>query len=89
LRSSHLETTSRRDTHVQKNTAGLRHPGRDDGLCLAQVDVNKADQAALDSVKGIGPVTSKAIVDERAKGGAFKDWADFESRVKGIGPKSP
>jgi competence protein ComEA len=58
------------------------------GFAFAQVDVNKADQAALDSVKGIGPSTSKAIVDERSKGGAFKDWADFESRVKGIGPKS-
>lgn len=58
------------------------------GFAFAQVDVNKADQAALDSVKGIGPVTSKAIVDERAKGGPFKDWADFESRVKGVGPKS-
>ena len=58
------------------------------GFAFAQVDVNKADQAALDGVKGIGPVTSKAILDERAKGGAFKDWADFESRVKGIGPKS-
>ena len=57
------------------------------GLALAQVDVNKADQAALDSVKGIGPATSKAIIDERAKG-PFKDWNDFETRVKGIGPKS-
>ena len=37
------------------------------GLAFAQVDVNKADQAALDSVKGIGPATSKAIIDERAK----------------------
>ncbi|OBV39223.1 ComEA family DNA-binding protein [Janthinobacterium psychrotolerans] len=57
------------------------------GLAMAQVDVNKADQAALDSVKGIGPATSKAIIDERAKG-PYKDWPDFESRVKGIGPKS-
>ena len=57
------------------------------GLAFAQVDVNKADQAALDSVKGIGPATSKAIIDERAKG-PFKDWSDFETRVKGIGPKS-
>jgi competence protein ComEA len=57
------------------------------GLAMAQVDVNKADQAALDSVKGIGPATSKAIIDERAKG-PYKDWGDFESRVKGIGPKS-
>ena len=57
------------------------------GLAMAQVDVNKADQAALDSVKGIGPATSKAIIDERAKG-PYKDWSDFETRVKGIGPKS-
>jgi competence protein ComEA len=52
------------------------------------VDVNKADQAALDGIKGLGPKTSKAILDERKKGGEFKDWADFESRVKGIGEKS-
>jgi competence protein ComEA len=57
------------------------------GLALAQVDVNKADQAALDSVKGIGPAKSKAILEERKKG-EFKDWADFESRVKGIGGKN-
>ncbi|QGZ41696.1 competence protein ComEA [Pseudoduganella flava] len=56
-------------------------------LAFAQVDVNKADQAALDSVKGIGPAKSKAILDERAKG-EFKDWADFEKRVKGIGGKN-
>ncbi|MEN3293443.1 MAG: competence protein ComEA [Burkholderiales bacterium] len=58
------------------------------GFAFAQVDVNKADQAALDSVKGIGPKTSKAILDERKKGGDFKDWADFEKRVKGVGGKS-
>jgi competence protein ComEA len=58
------------------------------GFAFAQVDVNKADQAALDGVKGIGPKTSKAILDERKKGGDFKDWADFEKRVKGIGDKS-
>ena len=58
------------------------------GFAFAQVDVNKADQAALDGVKGIGPKTSKAILDERKKGGPFKDWADFQERVKGIGDKS-
>lgn len=58
------------------------------GFAFAEVDVNKADQAALDSVKGIGPKISKTIVDERKKGGDFKDWADFEKRVKGIGDKS-
>lgn len=57
-------------------------------FAFADVDVNKADQAALDGVKGIGPAKSKAILAERSKGGNFKDWADFETRVKGIGEKN-
>jgi competence protein ComEA len=57
------------------------------GLAFAQVDVNKADPVALDGIKGIGPATSRTIVDERKKGGDFKHWADFESRVKGVGGK--
>ena len=56
------------------------------GFAFAQVDINKADAAALDSVKGVGPSMSKAILDERSKG-EFKDWADFQQRVKGIGDK--
>jgi competence protein ComEA len=58
------------------------------GFALVQVDVNKADVAALDGIKGIGPKTSKAIIDERTKGGPFKDWSDFEKRVQGVGEKS-
>ncbi|NVD73114.1 helix-hairpin-helix domain-containing protein [Duganella sp. BJB1802] len=57
------------------------------GFAFAQVDVNKADAAALDSVKGIGPAKTKAIMEERKKGD-FKDWADLEKRVKGIGEKN-
>ncbi|MDY7579894.1 helix-hairpin-helix domain-containing protein [Herbaspirillum sp. RTI4] len=58
------------------------------GIAFASADVNKADQAALDSIKGIGPATSKRILDERKKGGNFKDWTDLETRVKGIGEKN-
>ncbi|MGH8806524.1 MAG: ComEA family DNA-binding protein [Noviherbaspirillum sp.] len=58
------------------------------GFAFAQVDVNKADQAALDGIKGIGPKMSQNILDERKKGGAFRDWTDLESRVKGVGEKS-
>lgn len=57
-------------------------------LAFAQVEVNKADVAALDGVKGIGPAKSKQIVEERTKGGDFKDWADFQKRIKGVGAKS-
>ncbi|MES2423552.1 MAG: helix-hairpin-helix domain-containing protein [Pseudomonadota bacterium] len=51
--------------------------------CFAAVDVNKATVAELDSVKGIGPATSRAIVAERKKGN-FANWKDFIERVKGV-----
>lgn len=57
------------------------------GLAFAQVDVNKGDAAALDAVKGVGPAMSKQILDERTKNGDYKDWADFQKRVKGVGEK--
>lgn len=56
-------------------------------FAMAQVDANHADQAALDGIKGLGPTTSKAIIAERIKNGKFRDWTDFEQRVKGIGEK--
>lgn len=54
---------------------------------FAAVDVNKATEAELDAIKGIGPVTTKLIVTERKKG-EFKNWEDFVSRVKGVGDAS-
>jgi competence protein ComEA len=51
---------------------------------FAAVDVNKASQADLDSIKGIGPSTSKQILAER-KSREYKDWQDLMARVKGIG----
>lgn len=58
------------------------------GAALAAVDVNTADQAALDSIAGVGPTTSRAIIDERDKHGNYKDWSDLEHRVKGIGERN-
>jgi competence protein ComEA len=58
------------------------------GAAWAQVDVNRADQATLESIKGVGPAMSKAMLTERTKGGNFKDWSDLEKRVKGVGPAS-
>ncbi|MEY3996819.1 MAG: hypothetical protein RL344_1162, partial [Pseudomonadota bacterium] len=57
-------------------------------VSFAAIDVNKASAAELDSVKGIGPAMSKRIIDERSAKGSFKDWSDFDMRVKGIGEKS-
>ena len=54
---------------------------------FAAVDVNKGSEAELDSIKGIGPATSKQIVAERKKA-EFKNWDDLISRVKGLGDKT-
>ncbi len=60
------------------------------GLCaslaMAAVDVNKASEADLDSIKGIGPSTTSKILEQR-KVGSFKNWGDFIQRVPGIGEK--
>jgi competence protein ComEA len=56
-------------------------------VCLAATDVNKANAADLDSIKGIGPALSGKILDERKKGN-FKDWNDLLARVKGMGKKN-
>ena len=52
---------------------------------LAATDINKASQAQLEEVKGIGPAMSTRILDERKKS-AFKNWDDVVERVKGVGP---
>jgi len=52
-------------------------------MAFAAVDVNKATQADLDSVKGIGPAIAGKIMEERKKA-PFKDWTDFVERVKGV-----
>ena len=53
-------------------------------VAFAAVDANKATQAELEAVKGIGPAIAGKILDERKKG-AFKDWEDMVVRVKGVG----
>jgi competence protein ComEA len=48
-------------------------------------DVNRAEQAALESIKGIGPALSTRILAEREKR-PFNDWPDLISRLPGVGP---
>ena len=51
------------------------------------VDVNRASEAELDGIRGIGPPTSRLIIAEREKS-EFRDWDDFMARIKGAGPKN-
>jgi len=55
------------------------------GHAFGAVDVNTANEDALRGIKGIGPAKAKAILDERAAHGPFKDAADLSKRVKGLG----
>jgi competence protein ComEA len=54
-------------------------------VAFAAVDVNKATAADLDGIKGIGPAISSKILEERKKGGNFKDWNNLIERVKNVG----
>ena len=54
---------------------------------FAAVEANKATQAELEAISGIGPTISANIVAERKKGD-FKDWNDLLSRVQGVGDRS-
>jgi competence protein ComEA len=53
---------------------------------LAQAtDANRATQAELETVKGIGPGLSGKILKAR-EAGSFKNWGDLVERVGGVGP---
>ena len=47
------------------------------------LDINQANEAELDSVKGMGPSLSAKVLAARSQG-PFKDWADLMQRVSGI-----
>jgi competence protein ComEA len=49
------------------------------------IDLNTANQAQLEMVKGVGPQLSERILAERASA-RFESWDDFIARMKGIGP---
>lgn len=50
-----------------------------------KVDLNTADEAALDALPGVGPVTAAAIIAWRSRHGPFTDVAQL-TEVDGIGP---
>jgi competence protein ComEA len=56
-------------------------------LCLCTsafaLDINQANEAELDSIKGMGPSLSTKVLTARAQG-PFKDWADLMQRVSGL-----
>ncbi len=66
--------------------AGTATPASATPLTAAdgRISINTADEKALESLPGIGPVMAKRIVDYRTQHGAFQDIGDLK-RVRGIG----
>jgi competence protein ComEA len=60
-------------------------PGASASPAAAPVDLNQADQAALEAIPGIGPVKAAAILEYRAQIGSFSS-IDQLLEVSGIGP---
>lgn len=52
----------------------------------APLEVNVANQAELEQIKGLGPQRVDVLLAERRAHGAFSSWADLQRRIKGIGP---
>jgi len=51
-----------------------------------KININEADEAALMSLKGVGPALAKRIIDHRTKNGRFSSIEELKE-VKGIGEK--
>ena len=69
-------------------SAGAGDPGRDEagsGSGTATVNLNRADEAALQRLPGIGPALAAAIVEHRQRAGPFAT-VDELIEVSGIGP---
>lgn len=52
---------------------------------LASLDINRATQAELEQLRGVGPQLSERILAAR-QGRPFTDWDDLRGRVAGLGP---
>jgi len=47
------------------------------------LDINQANEAELDSIKGMGPALSANVLKARTQE-SFEDWQDLMQRVSGI-----
>jgi competence protein ComEA len=53
-------------------------------LSVWALEINQANEAELDSIKGMGPAMTRKVLMARAEK-PFTNWKDLMSRVIGIG----
>jgi len=74
LESSSTKTTNNTDSGVVKSAESVS----------TKININTADEKALDTLAGIGPAKAKAIISYRESHGGFKTTQDI-IKVSGIG----
>lgn len=55
-------------------------------LSVFALEINQANEAELDSIKGMGPAMTRKVLNARVEK-PFINWKDLMSRVTGIGKK--
>ena len=53
-------------------------------LSVLALEINQANEAELDSIKGMGPAMTRKVLAARTEK-LFMNWKDFMTRVAGIG----
>ena len=53
-------------------------------LSVFALEINQANEAELDSIKGMGPAMTRKVLNARAEK-PFINWKDLMSRVTGMG----
>ena len=56
------------------------------GATAQTLDIAQASEMDLDGLRGLGPATTRQILQERERQ-PFRDWKDLMKRSTGIGPK--
>ncbi|MCX5864873.1 MAG: helix-hairpin-helix domain-containing protein [Deltaproteobacteria bacterium] len=69
----------------QENKASRRPPAKLAPLFFKPIPINKADEELLITIKGIGPVLAKRIIEFRGQHGRITAIEELDE-VKGIGP---
>lgn len=53
-------------------------------LLAGALEINQANRAELERIDGVGVAMASRILEERARGGDFRDWIDLAQRVPGL-----
>jgi len=78
--ASNITTQSENDDHPVRTT-----PQQPSEIQPASININTADQATLETLSGIGPVTAQKIITFREENGPFTSIEEIQ-KVSGIGP---